>query len=345
MKKIKFGPLALIVIVALSVMLGACSSSDLDDESMQESAKKILVYGHSGNSTSLDPAHMKEGDSTHVTVNLYETLVNLDEQGTTVVPSLAEKWESSEDGLTYTFQLRKDVKFHDGTDFNADAVMKNFERWTNGDAEEFPYYGSVFNGFKGDDSRIIESVATDGDDTVTIKLNSPQVSFLKNLTMSPFSIVSPKVFEQRDDEFESNPIGTGPFRYVEGKPNEAIVVVKFQEYWQEGLPKLEKVIFKSIPNNTARLNALIAGDIDLADSINPADRMEVADDADLQFFERPFMENIYEDAPSIFTADSTPLFGATKYLTGFLPQATGYDVLVESGIRITNRRRVKKLSD
>ena len=56
--------------------------------------------------------------------------MNLDGQGTTVAPSLAEKWESSEDGLTYTFQLRKDVKFHDGTDFNADAVMKNFERWT-----------------------------------------------------------------------------------------------------------------------------------------------------------------------------------------------------------------------
>ena len=105
--------------------------------------------------------------------------------------------------------------------------------------------------------------------------------------------------------------------------------MKFQEYWQESLPKLEKVIFKSIPDETARLNALIAGDIDLADSINPTDRMQVEEDADLQFFERPFMENIYEDAPSIFTADSTSLFGATKYLLDFTPQATGYDVLTE----------------
>ena len=329
MKKVKFGPLALIVIVVLSVILGACTSSDLEEESTQDSEKKILVYGHSGNSTSLDPAHLKEGDSAHVTVNLYETLVNRDEQGTTVVPSLAEKWEASDDGLTYSFQLRKDVKFHDGTDFNADAVIKNFERWTNGDVEEFPYYGSVFNGFKGDESHIIKSVVKDGDDTVTIKLNSPQASFLKNLTMSPFSIVSPNVFEQMDDEFESDPIGTGPFQYVEGKQNEAIVVVKFQEYWQESLPKLEKVIFKSIPDNTARLNALIVGDIDLADSINPADRMEVDEDADLQFVERPFSENINEDALSIFAADSTPLFGATKYLLNFTPLAMGYDVLTE----------------
>lgn len=329
MKKIKFGPLALIVIVALLAMLGACSSSNSDDESMQQSAKKILVYGHSGNSASLDPAQLKEGDSTHVTVNLYETLVNLDEQGTTVVSGLAEKWKSSDDGLTYTFQLRKDVKFHDDTEFNADAVMKNFERWANGDAKDFPYYGSVFKGFKGDNSHIIKSVATDGDDKITIKLNHPQASFLSNLTMSPFSIVSPSVFEQSDEKLESNPIGTGPFQYVEGKQNEAIVVMKFQEYWKEGLPKLEKVIFKSIPNNTARLNALIAGDIDLADSINPTDKMKVDADADLQFIERPFMENSYEDAPSIFTADSTSLFGATKYLLDFSPQATGYDVLAE----------------
>ena len=144
--------------------------------------------------------------------------------------------------------------------------------------------------------------------------------------MSPFSIVSPIVFEQRDDEFESNPIGTGPFRYVEGKPNESIVVVKFQEYWQEGLPKLEKVIFKSIPNNTARLNALIAGDIDLADSINPADRLEVADDADLQFVERPFTETIYEDAPSI-SCRLNIACRSYKIFIDFLPQATGYDVL------------------
>ena len=138
-------------------------------------------------------------------------------------PGLAKKWKSSEDGLTYTFKLRKDVKFHDGTDFNADAVIKNFERWTKGDIEEFPYYGSVFNGFKGDASHIIKSVVNDGEDTVTIKLNTPQASFLKNLTMSPFSIVSPNIFEQSDDEFESNPIGTGPFKFVEGKLNEAVV--------------------------------------------------------------------------------------------------------------------------
>lgn len=327
MGKIKSWPLALILIVALATMLGACSSSEVDDEIVQESAKKILVYGHSGNSESLDPALAKEGDSFHVSVNMYETLVDLDEQGATVVPGLAEKWESSDDGLTHTFKLRKDVKFHDGTDFNADAVVKNFERWINGNAEEFPYYGSVFGGFKEDENHLIESVVADSDDTVTIKLNHPQASFLKNLTMSPFSIVSMPVLEAGEEQLENIPVGTGPFQFGEGNPNEAITVVRFEDYWQEGLPKLDKVIFKSIPNNTARLNALIAGDIDLADSINPTDRMKVADDADLQFIERPLIDTLYEDAPSIPDADSTPLLGATKYLLDFLPQPTGFDRL------------------
>ncbi|KAA0942155.1 hypothetical protein FQ087_20565 [Sporosarcina sp. ANT_H38] len=327
MKRIKFGPLALIVIVALSTMLGACASDESEDESLQESGKKILVYGHSGNSSSLDPAHMKEEDSFQIAVNMYETLVNLDEKGATVVPGLAEKWEASEDGLTYKFQLRKDIKFHDDTEFNANSVVNNFKRWAEGKEEEFPYYGSVFNGFKEDDSRIIKSVTADSDEKITIKLNHPQASFLKNLTMSPFSMVSQTVSELGDDQLESKPVGTGPFQYVEGELNETIVVVKFEDYWQEGLPKLEKIIFKSIPNNTARLNALIAGDIDLADSLNPADRVEVNDDAELQFIDRPFVENIYLDAPSIPNAESTSLYGATKYMLNFIPQPTGFDVL------------------
>ena len=95
--------------------------------------------------------------------------------------------------------------------------------------------------------------------------------------------------EQGDDDFERNPVGTGPFKFVEWKPNDSITVERFDDYWQEGLPKLGKVIFRSIPDNAARLNSLLAGEIDLADGINPSDGATIEDNADLQLFERPSM--------------------------------------------------------
>jgi len=300
MRNRKLGLLALMLLLILSVALAACNSDAGDgtkEEGDKEEAKTedgknvkdILVFGRGGDSTSLDPSRVTEGESFKVTVNLYETLLNFGEEDTTINPGLATEWEPSEDGLTYTFKLREGVKFHDGTDFNADAVVKNFERWANGDAEKFPYYNSMFGGFKGDEGHVIESVTADGENTVLIKLTRSQAPFLKNIAMSMFAIASPTAFELGDDQFERNPVGTGPFKFVEWKPNETITIEKFDDYWDEGLPKLNKVIFRSIPDNSARLNALMAGDIELADGINPSDGKSIEDNDKLQLFERPSM--------------------------------------------------------
>ena len=305
MRKKKLGLLVLMLLLVLSTALAACSS-DAGDGKKEDGKKEgtktegtktedgknvqdTLVFGRGGDSTSLDPSRVTEGESFKVTVNLYETLLNFGEQDTTINPGLATEWEPSEDGLTYTFKLREGVKFHDGTDFNADAVVKNFERWANGDAEKFPYYSSMFGGFKGDEGHVIDSVTADGDNTVLIKLTRSQAPFLKNIAMSMFAIASPTAFELGDDQFERNPVGTGPFKFVEWKPNETITIEKFDDYWDEGLPKLKKIIFQSFPDNSARLNALMAGDIDLADGINPSDGKSIEDNEKLQLFERPSM--------------------------------------------------------
>jgi peptide/nickel transport system substrate-binding protein len=295
MSKKKLGTLALMLLLILSTALAACSSDtsdgtkDGDKPADVKNTKDTLVFGRGGDSTSLDPSRVTEGESFKVTVNLYETLLNFGEQDTTINPGLATEWEPSEDGLTYTFKLREGVKFHDGTDFNADAVVKNFDRWANGDTEKFPYYDSMFGGFKGDEGHVIESVTADGDSTVIIKLTRPQAPFLKNIAMSMFAIASPTAFEKGDDQFERNPVGTGPFKFVNWKPNETITIEKFDDYWDEGLPKLKRIIFSSIPDNSARLNALLAGDIELADGINPSDGKSIEDNEKLQLFERPSM--------------------------------------------------------
>ena len=210
MRKGKFWLFAVMLLLVLSTALAACgdgSGSGNKDE---------LVFGRGGDSTSLDPSRVTEGETFKVTVNLFETLLNFGEQDTTINKGLAKDWKTSDDGLTYTFILEEGVKFHDDTDFNAEAVVKNFERWANGDEEMFPYYASMFGGFKDDDSHVIESVTADGDYTVVIKLKRPQAPFLKNIAMDMFAIASPTAFEEKgDNEFARNPVGTGPFKFVE----------------------------------------------------------------------------------------------------------------------------------
>ncbi|SEJ68361.1 peptide/nickel transport system substrate-binding protein [Bhargavaea ginsengi] len=294
MKKGKLWTLAVLLIV--SMVLAACSSGngngsegETEGENAGESSggSKTLVFGRGGDSVSLDPSRVTDGESMKVAANIFETLINFGEQDTTLQPGLAKEWEASEDGLTYTLQLEEGVKFHDGTDFNAEAVVKNFERWANGDADTFPYYQSMFGGFKGDEGHVIESVTADSDYTVVFQLKRPQAPFLKNLAMTMFGIGSPEAFEADSDGFGENPVGTGPFKFVEWKRNDSITIEKNEEYWKEGLPKLDRVVFRSIPDNGARLNALITGDIDLADGINPSDQATIGDDENLQLFERP----------------------------------------------------------
>ncbi len=294
MRKKKLWSLAVMVMLVISTMLAACSSdssegSDKGEGNGDSSEPKILVFGRGGDSVSLDPARVTDGESFKVTQNLFETLVNFGKQDTEIHPGLAKEWKAEEDGLTYTFQLEEGVKFHDGTDFNAEAVVANFERWANGSGKDFYYYSSMFGGYKGDEGHVIESVTADGDYTVVFKLKRPQAPFLKNLAMSPFAIASPAAIEEKGDKFGDSPVGTGPFKFVEWKRNDSITIEKNEDYWIADLPKLDKVVFRAIPDNSARLNALNTGEIDLADGVNPADGANVEGNNDLQLFERPSM--------------------------------------------------------
>ncbi|MCL6570758.1 MAG: ABC transporter substrate-binding protein [Bacillus sp. (in: Bacteria)] len=285
----------MISLIAISMFLVGCSSKTNDNakdvkDSGKDSAstKDTLVYGRGGDSTSLDPITTTEGETFKVTENIFETLLQYGDQDTTINAGLAEEWEASADGLTYTFKLRQGVKFHDGTDFNADAVVFNFERWMNGDADKFPYY-TMFGGYKGEEGHVIKEVKAVDESTVQFVLTRPQAPFLKNIAMSPFGMASPTAVEKWGDDFRSNPVGTGPFKFVEWKQNDTITLEKNADYWLEGFPKLNKVIFRVIPENTARLNALVIGEIDVMDGLNNSDEAAVKGDDKLQVIERPSM--------------------------------------------------------
>jgi peptide/nickel transport system substrate-binding protein len=295
--KRKHSLFAILLIFILSIGLVGCNSDSASNDSNDSTSnndgdkqeKQVLVFGRGGDSVGLDPITVTDGESFKVTKNIFETLVEFGPQDTEVNPGLAEDWEISDDGLTYTFFLRQGVKFHDGTDFNADAVVYNFERWMNGTKDKFYYYASMFGGFKGDEGHVIEEVKAVDEYTVEFKLKRPQAPFLKNLAMSPFGIASPAALEEYGEKFTENPVGTGPFKFVEWKRNDKIVLEKNENYWKEGYPKLDGIIFKSIPENSARLNALMTGEIDLADGINPTDVPQIESNPNLQLFKRPSM--------------------------------------------------------
>lgn len=281
--------LLLVLALALTTALAACG----DSSSTSGDVSDTLIFGRGGDSVSLDPSNVTDGESIKVTQNIFEGLLAYEEESTEVVPALATEWTFDEANLVWTFTLREGVKFHDGTDFNADAVVFNFNRWMDKDHEfhigDFPYYGYMFGGYKGDEGHVIKEVVAKDDHTVEIHLNFPQGPFLNNVAMSAFGIASPTAVAEHGEKFGENPVGTGPFVFNEWKHDDSITLDKNADYWQKGLPKLEKVIFRSIPENSARFIALQNGEIDLMDGVNAADLEIIEGDDNLSLVLRPSM--------------------------------------------------------
>lgn len=252
----------------------ADSSSDNDSD-----AEQILVFARGGDSTSLDFASNSDGEASRVTKNIFDSLLDYERDSFEVVPNLAKDWEIEDDGKRYIFYLEEGVKFHDGTDFNAEAVKINFERWADPEHEyafiddgyTYALYGTMFGGYKGDEGHVIEEINVLGDYEVEFVLKEPLGFFLQNMAMHYFAITSPAALEEYGPAINENPVGTGPFKFVSWTKDDRIVLEKFEDYRIDGLPKLDQVIYQVIPDNAARLIALRSGEVDVIDDVNPDD--------------------------------------------------------------------------
>ncbi|MFB4163537.1 ABC transporter substrate-binding protein [Alteribacillus sp. JSM 102045] len=292
MKKTWIGSLLFSVVAAASI--AGCSSDDTGSEgeaeggdSGSEETQDTLVFARGADSTSLDPAKETDGETFYVTQQIYDTLIQYEDGTTELEPALATDWEASEDGSEFTLELREGVTFHDGTEFNAEAVVANFERWM--ESEDYVYYGSMFGGYGDDEDNIIDNVEATDKYEVTFTLRDSSAPFLKNLAMSPFAIASPEAF----DTLEEDPVGTGPFTLDNWSRNDSITLNKNEEYWVEGKPHLNRIIFQVIPDNSSRLTALQNGEVDLIDGVNPSDQSKIEDDANIEVFMRPPLNVAY----------------------------------------------------
>jgi peptide/nickel transport system substrate-binding protein len=224
----------------------------------------VLIVGQIAEPKALDPAAVTAVNDFRILMNVYDGLVRYKAGTLEVEPALATAWEISEDGKEYTFTLRDGVTFHDGSPFNAEAVVFNFERMLN---EDHPYHDTgpfplafFFSA--------IESVEAVDETTVTFTLNEPYAPFLSNLAYPTGLIVSPAAVMEHGADFGRNPSGTGPFRFAEWRANEAVVVEANPDYW-DGAPELQAVVFRPITDANTRTAEMLAGGIDLMVEVPP----------------------------------------------------------------------------
>ena len=157
--------------IFLSLAITATTMMGMGATVFAADASDTLIFAQASDPRSLDPALADDGESTKINTNIYEGLVKYADDSTEIVPCLAESWDVSDDGLSYTFHLRQGVKFHDGTDFNAEAVKINYDRQLPGNAtENMSYAGFIFGSVK--------DIVVDDDYTVTINLTEAQTPFL-----------------------------------------------------------------------------------------------------------------------------------------------------------------------
>ena len=227
-------------------------------------SSKILVYAKGADPRGLDPAYVDDGESAKIIVNIFDTLVKYKAGNTDIEPALATSWTQSADGLVWTFKLRKGVKFHDGTPFNAQAVKFSVDRQLPPQAtDDMPYASFTFEPVK--------SVEVVDDATVRFVLSRPYAPFLANLAMALAApIVSPAAVKKYGADFIQNPVGTGPFKFVKWDKDQQIVLEKNAAYWGVK-PSVDKVVYQTVKENSVRASEIITGAADIIDGIDPND--------------------------------------------------------------------------
>lgn len=241
----------------------------------------VLVVGQIAEPKSLDPHAVTAVNDFRILMNVYDGLVRYRSGTLDVEPSLAESWTISEDGLTYTFRLRSGVKFHDGSDLNAEAVKFNFDRMLD---ENHPYHNTGPFPLSFFFSAVDQVSAVDSR-TVRFQLKEPYAPFLSNLAYPTGLIVSPAAVQKHGKDFGRNPSGTGAFRFAEWESNAKVVVVRNDQYW-DGTPGLEAVVFRPITDSNTRVAEMLSGGIDMMVEVPPDSVAQFSGQSDYELYEQ-----------------------------------------------------------
>lgn len=238
------------VLMSMAVLVSGCGGS-----SDKAEAPKVKNPGHINIALHQDPPKLDPQVSSafverHVFQSIFDKLVDLDEKGN-IVPKLAEKWEITPDGKKYTFNLRKDVKFHDGTEFDAEAVKFNVIKYKEKGSNRHNEYKNVV------------SVKVVDKHTVVLELDKPYAPFLSILADRAGMMRSPAAIKKLGDGFMNAPVGTGPYMFKSRIKGNSISLTKNPNYWVKGAPGAETITYKIIEDGNVALVNLKSGQVDM----------------------------------------------------------------------------------
>lgn len=297
-----------IICICLLLLTGCGGSSGSSSADIKVAGADTLVYG-SQDYTAINPALYEHGE---INALIFAGLTGHDENNQ-VVPALAEKWNFDREKRTYTFRLRDGLTFHDGQPLTSADVKFTLEAILDpaNQSEIISNYTDI------------ESISCPDKLTVKIKLKQANVAFPDYMSIG----ILPKHLLEGEDlttsDFNRNPVGAGPYRMISWDPGQSIVMEKFADYYG-GEPKIEKVMFKIVPDSDAKALQLAAGDIDMA-QITPKGAESLAKNKKYSIY--PMDTADYRAIAYNF---ASPLFGRYPELAGILSYAVDRDAIVDS---------------
>jgi len=267
--------LGLLTVVILSILfLVACGGNV---EKKDSTAKDTLVVAQGADVKSLDPHASNDNPSSRVRVQIYDRLVQLDDNGVPQ-PMLAESWERPDD-KTIIFHLRKGVKFHNGDEMKASDVKFSLER-----ALASPEVSHILAGING--------VEVIDDYTVKVTTEKPMAAILNNLSHITIAILSERATKEAGDKFGQNPVGSGPYKFVSWQSGDRVTLEAFPEYWQGEAP-VKNVVYRNIVEETNRTIGLETGELDVVYDILGMDKVKLREDERFTFIEEPQLALTY----------------------------------------------------